>query len=42
MEIFKCSLSKVEILGVLHNLYIYRHYVEIKKGVSYGYRTRTS
>ena len=23
MEIFKCTLSKVEILGVLHNLYIY-------------------
>ena len=23
MEIFKCTLSKVEILGVLHILYIY-------------------
>ena len=30
MEIFKCTLSKVEILGVLHNLYIYTHYMNIK------------
>ena len=42
MEIFKCTLSKVEIVRVLHNLYIYRHYMKIKKGVSYGNRTRTS
>ena len=25
-KIFKCTLSKVEILGVLHNIYIYIHY----------------
>jgi len=25
MEIFKCTLSKVEIFGVLHNIYIYEN-----------------
>ena len=40
--IFKCILSKVEILGVLHNLYIYIYYMKINGGVSYGYRTWTS
>ena len=53
MEIFKCTLSKVEVLHSLH-----RHYMKIKegqitrastvtmlnigRGVSYGYRTRMS